>query len=218
MPPLVSVLLPSRGRPDSLRATIAGLRGLADDSDRVEVLVAGDDDDEDTPGAARAGGAVLLITGPRRGYARLHEYVNDLAGSARGRWLMLWNDDAAMLTDGWDRIISEQRTGQRVLCPTSNQEPLNTFPIFTRELYLLLGHVSVSPHCDSYLEAVSRPTGIEHRVPIEVRHDRYDLTGLHNDQTFADAQAGYRTADFHSDTVQGQIRADIAKIRAALDE
>lgn len=214
--PLVSVLLPSRGRPASLRSTITGLRSLAADSGRVEVLVAGDDDDEDTPGAAV--GANLLVTGPRRGYARLHEYVNDLAGYARGRWLMLWNDDATMLTDGWDRIVADQPAGLRVLCPASNQDPLNTFPVFTRELYELLGHVSVSPHCDSYLEAVARPTGIERRVPIEVRHDRYDLTGLHNDQTYADSQAGYRRAEFHSEKVQDQIRADIAKIQAALGE
>lgn len=215
--PLVSVLLPSRGRPDSLTATIAGLLGLAEDPGRVEVLVAGDDDDEETPRASV--GANLLITGPRRGYARLHEYVDDLAESARGLWLMLWNDDATMLTNGWDQVIADQPVGPAglaVLHPDSNQGPvLNTFPIFTAELYRLLGHVSVSPHCDSYLEAISRPTGIEHRVPIQVRHDRYDLTGLHNDATYAEAQAGYRTSEFHSGQVQDQIAVDIAKIRAA---
>jgi hypothetical protein len=219
--PLVSVLLPSRGRPESLLATIAGLHGLATDPDRVEVLVACDPDDTATYEAAWEADntATVLTADERYGYHRLQEYVNRLAAQATGRWLMLWNDDATMLTEGWDKVIADQPaapSGLAVLHPGSNQGPvLNTFPIFTRGLYELLGHVSISPHCDSYLEAISRPTGIEHRVPIEVRHDRYDLTGLHNDATFADAQAGYRTSDFHSAEVQDQITADIAKIRAA---
>lgn len=220
MPPLVSVLLPSRGRPESLRATIGGLRRLADDPAQVEVLVACDPDDTATFDAAwEADADHVLMAGERYGYHRLHEYVNRLAAQASGVWLLLWNDDATMLTEGWDKVVADEPAGLRVLHPANNQGPvLNTFPVFTRDLYQLLGHVSVSPHCDSYLEAVSRPTGIEHRVPIEVRHDRYDLTGLHNDATFADAQAGYRTSDFHSETVQGQIAADIDKVRAALGE
>lgn len=221
--PLVSVLLSSRGRPVSLRSTIDGLRGLAHDPDRVEVLVACDPDDQETFDTAWAADAdQVLMAHERYGYHRLHEYVNRLAAQATGRWMLLWNDDATMLTEGWDKAIADQPTGPAglaVLHPDHNQGPaLNTFPIFTRELYRLLGHVSTSPHCDSYLEAISRPTGIERRVPIQIRHDRYDLTGRHDDQTFADAQAGYRTSEFHSPTVQDQIRADIGKIRAALGE
>jgi hypothetical protein len=220
VPPLVSVLLPSRGRPVSLRATIGGLLRLADNPEAVEVLVACDPDDTATYEAAwEADAAQVLMTGERYGYHRLHEYVNRLAGRATGVWLLLWNDDAVMITERWDKVVADEPPGLRVLHTANNQGPvLNTFPVFTRELYQLLGHVSVSPHCDSYLEAVSRPTGIEYRVPIQVRHDRYDLTGRHNDQTFADAQAGYRTSDFHSETVQAHIQEDIAKIRAALGE
>lgn len=214
---LVSVLLPSRGRPESLHATIHGLRDLATAPDQIEILVACDPDDTATFHAAWAADAhQVLMTTQRYGYQRLHEYINRLAAHAEGAWMMLWNDDAVMLTSRWDKVIADQPLGLRVLHPDHNQGPvLNTFPIFTRELYELLGHVSTSPHCDSYLEAISRPTGIEHRVPIEIRHDRYDLTGLHNDETFADAQAGYRTGEFHSPAVQDQITADINKIRAA---
>lgn len=215
---MISVLLPSRGRPASLAISVWSLRLNLEHASNLEVLVAHDPDDPDTADAARTLNVDLLLEAPQRfGYPRLHEYYNQLAAHASGDWLMVWNDDAVMLTPRWDRVAAEQPAGLVVLHPGSNQGPvLNTFPIFTRELYDLLGHVSVSPHCDSYLEAVSRPTGIERRVPIEVRHDRYDLTGLHNDRTFADAQAGYRTAEFHSPAVQDQVAADIGKIQAAL--
>lgn len=215
--PLVSVLLPSRARPASLRATITGLLDLAVDPARVEILVAADDDDDDTLAAGHAAGADTVLTSVRRGYERLHEYVNDLAGRAHGTWLLLWNDDAVILTDGWDEVLAAESAGLAVLHTGSNQGPiLNPFPIFTRELVDLLGHVSVSNHCDSYLESISRQAGIERRVGIDVRHDRFDLTGLHDDQTFADAQAGYRTAEFHAPQVQDQIAEDVAKIRAVL--
>jgi hypothetical protein len=48
-----------------------------------------------------------MFFGPRigKGYDSLHEYYNELASKATGDWLMLWNDDAVMETEGWDEKI-----------------------------------------------------------------------------------------------------------------
>jgi hypothetical protein len=41
----------------------------------------------------------------RQGYHRLHIYNNKLAEHTDARWLMIWNDDAVMETQGWDTEI-----------------------------------------------------------------------------------------------------------------
>ncbi|HEY6117710.1 MAG TPA: glycosyltransferase, partial [Candidatus Dormibacteraeota bacterium] len=112
---MISVLLPSRGRPKALEETITGLLRLADEPDAIQVLVAADPDDDGTL-AAELPDQVTVWTAPQRyGYPRLHEYVNALAAQAGGDWLMLWNDDARILTPGWDQAI--EAAPQAVLWP-----------------------------------------------------------------------------------------------------
>jgi glycosyltransferase involved in cell wall biosynthesis len=209
--PLISVLLPSRGRPEALAESVGSLRHLATDPDRVEVLVASDDDDPPTDRAARALGARSLV-GPRWGYPRLQMYVNALAHHANGTWLLLWNDDARMLTKGWDERVAEAEPG--VLWPSHNDSPmLNIFPVVHRRLVELLGHFSLSAHCDSWVQDVAQAVGIHHRIPVGILHDRFDLTGGHDDQTYRDAQAGYRTADYHSPEMSAARQRDIETLR-----
>lgn len=213
---MISVLLPSRGRPKALAETATGLLDLAAEPDDIEILVAADLDDtatqaEDLPQQAR------VWTAPERyGYSRLHEYVNRLAEQADGDWLMLWNDDARILTQGWDAIVHEQPPG--VLWPHSNDIPTcNTFPIWPRTWTEHLGHVSLSPHCDSWIQYLGQALGRHERVDIEILHDRADLTGGHDDQTRAESLAGYRTADYGSPAIEAARAADVAALRALLD-
>ncbi len=196
--PLISVLLPSRGRPASLTESVRSLRDTADHPQQLEILVAADPDDPLTRIAAKhANVDQILVTEVRYGYARLHEYVNRLAAQANGDWQLLWNDDARMRTPGWDSVIAEQPPG--VLWPATNNGPwLNTFPVTHTSVITALGHWSLSPHCDSWIQDVAETAGIHHRIQVEVLHDRFDLTGGHHDQTWAEAQAGYRTSDYHT--------------------
>lgn len=204
---MISVLLPSRGRPQSLIDSIGSLRAMADDPDRLELLVAADPDDPDTAAAARASRAHCWTAPERYGYHRLHEYVNRLARQASGQWLLLWNDDARMLTTGWDTVAEQAPPG--VLWPSHNDSPLlNIFPIAHRSIIEAIGHVSLSPHCDSWLQDVATAAGAHHRIPVGILHDRHDLTGGHDDQTWREAQAGYRTTDYHSPEMVALRRRD----------
>jgi glycosyltransferase involved in cell wall biosynthesis len=210
--PEISVLLPSRGRPGPLAESVASLRDLADRPDRVEVLVAADPDDPDTAEAATACGGRVWVAPERYGYAMLHEYVNRLAVMAEGEWLLLWNDDARMLTHGWDSRTTEAPPG--VLWPRHNGSPyLNVFPVVHRRVVDLIGHFSLSPHCDSWMQDIARDAHIHHRINVEVLHDRHDLTGGHDDQTYREAQAGYRTTDYHSPGMAGMRARDVELLR-----
>lgn len=211
---MISVLLPSRGRPSSLADSIGSLRVMADDPDQLEILVAADPDDPDTAEAAERSRAACWVAPTRYGYHQLERYVNHLAAVASGEWLLLWNDDARMLTAGWDARIAEAPHG--VLWPAHNDSPmLNIFPVVHRSIVDVLGHFSLSPHCDSWVQDVATAVGAHHRIVVTVLHDRHDLTGGHNDQTWRDAQAGYRTADYHSLPMQAARARDIEALRAA---
>ena len=212
---MISVLLPSRGRPRSLADSIAGLTGNAARPRDLEVLVAADPDDATTRLAALQAGATVHVTRERYGYPRLHEYVNRLAADATGDWLMLWNDDARMLTENWDAIVEQQEPA--VLWPHSNDVAgCNTFPVWPRAWTDALGHVSLSPHCDSWIQDLGTALGRHRRIPVRVLHDRADLTGGHDDQTRADSLAGYRTANYHTPAMHAARQHDTDTLRAHL--
>jgi hypothetical protein len=195
---VISVLLPSRGRPASLAASIGSLLGKATSPAQVEVLVAADPDDTMTREVAETLGdeahtdyghdLVRLWVAPERfGYAQLHRYYNALAGMARGRWCLLWNDDATMLTDGWDVAIMSQDPA--VLALSSNLPGGNFFPAWPAAWTAHLGHVSESPNVDVWISEVGRRVGMERLIPVQVHHDRADLTGGHQDTTYAEGRA-----------------------------
>lgn len=212
---MISILLPSRGRPKALAETIAGLLQLADKPSTIQVLVAADPDDTATQTATLPHQARVWTAPERYGYARLHEYVNRLAEQTSGDWLMLWNDDARILTTGWDMIVHGQAPA--VLWPHSNDiATCNTFPIWPRAWTDHLGHVSLSPHCDSWIQYLGQTLGRHERVAVDILHDRADLTGGHDDQTRAESLAGYRTADYGSPAMEAARAADVAALRTLL--
>ncbi|GAA1888250.1 hypothetical protein GCM10009837_07620 [Streptomyces durmitorensis] len=213
---MISVLLPSRGRPQPLAETVATLLELADKPGGIQILIAADPDDQPTLQAPVPWQASVWAAPERYGYPRLHEYVNRLAEQADGDWLMLWNDDARILTEDWDRLVEERAPG--VLWPHSNDiATCNTFPIWPRTWTDHLGHVSLSPHCDSWIQYLGQTLGLHQRVDVEILHDRADLTGGHNDQTRAESLAGYRTTDYGSPAMDAARAADIAALKQFLN-
>ena len=207
----ISVLVPSRERPEPLAASIGSLGG-----GNLEVLVALDEDDPRL--ADYAGIGSVTIIGPRHGYSSLQRYYNELACRARGDWLLLWNDDCLMQTPEWIEIVHSFDGQLVVLNPRTNHDnwkvDMNVFPIFPRKLVELMGHVSLSRHNDSWLEYVARDAGIMVRVPISIQHDRADLTGNNDDVVFADRRLDHE--GFHSDELERARASDVAVIRAYL--
>lgn len=184
---MISLLCPTRGRPASLARSAASLLDLADAPDAVEILAMADPDDPAPPGAYLQVPAILSVAPERYGYRRLHEYYNALAAMASGEWLMIWNDDARMLTRGWDRIIGGQQPG--VLWMKANHcGGGNLFPAWPAEWTRALGHVSLSPHCDMWIQHIGQELGCQRQVPVEILHDRKDVTGGHDDLTYAEGR------------------------------
>lgn len=212
MTPLVTMMCPTRGRPESLRRSIASLLDLADDPKRIEILLWVDDDDETRhliPSGFR------VFHGPRVGYARLNECFNAMSREAGGIWLGLWNDDAFMTTKGWDSIL-DRLTPNVLANPSSNwgkHDIDSTFPIIPRRWVELVGHFSLDGANDTWWQFVATINRTLKPVPIHVHHDRVDLTGGHNDRT--SAERNYNPRTFWDPETQRRIAQDAEVIRCA---
>jgi hypothetical protein len=190
----VSVLLPTRGRTDALMRSVKSLLDLADVPMGIEILYGLDDDD--TAALEYIQGTIApalqdqdhnnkILVFKRMGYANLNQYVNQLAKHASGRWLMFWNDDAIMQTQGWDQRIVEHDGDFAVLrMPTHNQHPYAIFPIVPMEWYRLMGYLSPHQISDAWISQTAYMLGIMRNIDVSVLHDRHDLTGNNHDSTY----------------------------------
>lgn len=173
----------------------------------IEVLLAVDEDD---PTDYASWWSDYIVT-PRHGYAGLHCYYNALAKQARGQWLLLWNDDAIMATDEWDKIVRSHEPNV-VLSPSTVHNPLCTFPIVPRRFVEAIGHFSLNAHCDTWWQEIAQELGILEWPLIRVEHHRADVTGENADSVYRERE--YQTEEF--DAMRPQRMQDAEKIRALL--
>lgn len=193
------------------------LRDTASDPGRVEVCVIYDPDDPETGRVARELECQIVVEAPTRwGYRRLHEYFNALVSISSGDWLMLWNDDAVMQTDGWDDVIASESPG--VLSLRSNFRDLDMFPVAHRRVVDAMGHFSLSNHNDSWLHDVAVGAGCLRGVDVYVHHDRFDLTGNNQDDVYRASSTGYTTMEYYGLELHARRGLDVERVRAALDE
>lgn len=99
----VSVLVPTRTRPDRLQTLLASFARTNDGA--AELVFRVDDDDPETV-AALAG--YRMVVGPRLdGYRSLPTFFNELLAVATGDVLMCGNDDMVFRTVGWPALVLE---------------------------------------------------------------------------------------------------------------
>lgn len=190
----ISILLPTRGRTTQLLRSVDSLIDTADDPTRIQWLFGFDNDDLETydwfqdhvlPKIITSGATYTCMGFEPIGYEQLHKYVNSLAASALGDWFVFWNDDAVMKTSGWDtEIVSHTGTFCLQAFDTHNKHPYSIFPIVPKKWFDLIGHLSLHQLNDAWLSQIAWMLDIVKPIPIEVLHDRADLTGNNNDSTY----------------------------------
>jgi hypothetical protein len=191
----ISVLIPTRKRVDSLKQSIDSLIKTASTMEGIEFLIAIDEDDEATK---KFIGTELVeelnnskiemrsYVCPRQGYAKLHNYYNELSKQSIGNWLLLWNDDAIMQTDDWDLAIEKYNGQMKVLRfrDNHNEHPNAIFPCVPKDWVLLFGEFSANHHSDTWISQLGYITDCIQNVPeVYILHDRHDLTGNNDDHT-----------------------------------
>lgn len=189
----ISVLIPTRGRTTALETSIMSLVNNADDACRIEIFFAFDDDDQKSsafclenivPRLQESGVEYSVMEFQRLGYLRLNEYINEMAKSATGRWLFFWTDDTIMNTKGWDSIVAQHDKFRLLRIPSHNQHPYAIVPIVPRKWFEMFGYMSAHQLTDTWVSQISYILDIVEHLPIDVTHDRYDLTGNNFDDTW----------------------------------
>lgn len=191
----ITVILPTRGRTEVLKASLESLIDRASNPQDIEIMLGIDEDDQATtdyitnhiaPYLQENGVEARANIFKPIGYENLHNYVNTLAGNGQGEWIFFWNDDALMVTEGWDEVINSY-TGQfKLLAPKDNHDghPYAILPIVPRDWYILIGHLSQNAQNDAWLSHIAYMLDIFERIDVEFIHDRADITGNNDDETF----------------------------------
>jgi len=191
----ISILLPTRGRNQVAKHSLESLVKHASGHCSIEYLVALDRDDADgiayfrdhvVPEFTAAGCDITVFATANYGYQQLHRYLNFLGQHSCGSWLIFWNDDAIMLDHNWDQEIVSYTDQFKLLAFTDNHNghPYSIFPIIPRDWMLLLDNVSEHQQTDAWTSQLAYLTDCFQRIKTRVLHDRADLTGNNNDQTF----------------------------------
>lgn len=106
MKPFISVLLPTRNRPERCAQAMMSLYDTAQSHENFEILLRNDHDDprlkEYEELACKEKNIFRLIGERKQGYLSVPEFYNELAEWSNKPWVLFWNDDALMLGKGWD--------------------------------------------------------------------------------------------------------------------
>lgn len=201
LPPRVSVLLPSRGRPEKLRDALRSIYDTAKEPERVEAIVRTDSDDLSTLHEfANLSSLATFIIGPRElGYRSMDRFWNELAGAAQGRWLFFFNDDAIVTTDDWDAELDQYADPICIVQPGDNyrlqqDSTWTSFPICPKNVYLKLGHITRFFSVDNWLDDILAKPGVfpAYRTDaIFVQHMRPNIVGYEHllDKTFTEGRS-----------------------------
>lgn len=141
MTALVSLLLPTRGRPGLARRFLESAAAQSDQPELIEAVLRVDDEDPQSHGLGAEGIAVRTIVGPR---ASMGEYNTACLRGARGDIVALVNDDVVIRTQGWDTRLRELDGSfpDRIYLAYPNdlykRRSVCTFPILSRRTCELL--------------------------------------------------------------------------------
>ena len=229
-PALISVLLPSRGRPDALLAMVNSLSATAAHRRRIEVIVYLDEDDpalsdywklifNDTV-------AVHYHVEPRR---LLSECWNFAASKANGEILMHGGDDVQFATPGWDQQVRDAfaASQDKILLVqgddlSPNRETLATHGFLHRRWVETVGYF-LPPlfSCDwndVWITEVADMLGRRVRLPFVTEHLHHSFGKREHDLTDAEREARGREDDvvsLYKRTAKDRV-SDAAKLRAVM--
>lgn len=190
----IAILLATRKRTQALSNSVKSIVEKTDDKSRIQFIFAFDEDDdvglpyfqENVREWLREQGVnTKFIITERYGYARLNRYYNLMANMAESHWVMMWNDDAIMETQGWDRIVAAYNGQMKVLrVHANNEHPFAIFPIVPRLWVRITGQMSRFQEVDHETSHIAYLLDILETIPVWCTHDRADLTGNNEDETY----------------------------------
>jgi hypothetical protein len=141
-PPIISILLPSRGRVKQIHRFIDSIIKTANRIDKIELIIYADEDDVSTASINSNLLKITMLVGPREGMGYYHNkcYENSI-----GEIIFLLNDDVVIQTKGWDDVIRSLHLKYNdeiyLAYPNDLFKSFKccTFPIISKKVCCLLG-------------------------------------------------------------------------------
>ena len=163
--PLISILIPSRGRVAMLKRCVESIKAVTPQDD-YEILIRADEDDGETLRALeelekehpnlRGVIGKCLFDGPKRGFTPVvNHYYTELAGMAKAPWIWIMNDDCTIEGDGWiDDLRGVPLEGYLVepgiyKLNVSSYVGCPAFPIMANQSWLKLGATEIMHPADT---------------------------------------------------------------------
>jgi hypothetical protein len=198
---LISLLLPTRGRPVLINRLFSSMVETTTHLSQVEVILYIDEDDTDSHDLNSADFRVVRIVGPA---LSMGGYNSACFEKARGDVLILANDDMVIRTRGWDdriRAMNSEFEDQIYLGYANDlfkKSRFCTFPIMSRSTCELLA--------DPYPAAYRRAFIDVHLFDIfkRLQHAGFDRIRYYDDLIFEHLH--YRTGKAPFDEIYGYAR------------
>lgn len=151
----ISLLLPTRGRPELARRFLQSVYDTATDLSRIEVIIYVDEDDAASHAIDSERISLTRITGPSSGMGYYNTCCMQQAGSDL---LVLVNDDLVISSPAWDtRLLAAVRAypdGLFLAYPNDGfkGEKLSTFPIISRRCAEVLGDPYPNAYSGAFID------------------------------------------------------------------
>ncbi len=151
----ISLLLPTRGRPQQCLNFLNSLANKANNTKHIEVILCVDEDDRTSHNLSLDGLSTSIIIRPRQ---TMGKYNTDCLREATGDIIFLVNDDVEVKTQNWDQNVREMDAqypdGIYLGYPNDlfkgKKQP--TFPILSRTLCNLLKNPFPGTYKGSFIE------------------------------------------------------------------
>jgi glycosyltransferase involved in cell wall biosynthesis len=198
----ISVIHPSRNRPDQASATINKWLNSCDNRDNVDYILSLDTDDTTGYCYFHLTGLVKILHNPNK---TAIEAINFAATKAIGDLLVVASDDMDC-PEHWDTLLIEALKGKEDFCAKINdghQDWIITLPIMDRKYYERLGYIYhpgfAHMFADTHMTCVAWMTG--RYVPVNLlfthKHNnagygKRDALNIRNDRTWAQGQYLFR--------------------------
>jgi len=194
------LIVPTRGRAEQLAALLAGLAATTADRDAVEIILVTDADDPASRDVACTRlqiRDVVVPPGQTMGALNAAGYE-----AARGRYLMLLNDDVIPRTPGWDDVVRRifafypDDIAMVHVNDLVMQRHLCTFPIVSRTYCRIAGGICpreyrryrIDDHIEDHFNLLNvlGQRRIIYAPDVVFEHDNYSVNGDGLRQYFSD--------------------------------
>jgi hypothetical protein len=151
----VSLILPTRGRPELARRALDSMVKTADRPDQLEAVLYIDRDDEGSHGIACPGLKVVKLIRPR---ARMGAMTQACFAASEGRLIMLLNDDVVSRVSGWDAAVRAafashaDEVGLVWGNDLFRKEQFPTHPIVSRTVCEIMGSICPAAYHRDYID------------------------------------------------------------------